>query len=349
MNQQTNQNFSLRTYQHIAEIDANLWDEASPQEPFGSHRWHSFAEKVMSDCQPYYILVFEGDSLTGRAAFYLVPSEPLPLEPVFLRNLAQKIFHRWPLMIGRVPFAGLSGMLLPEGAARAQVLGQISSAACQQARRWKASFVLFDFIEQELGNAPGWPSRFRPLVMSEPGTQMALSWPDFESYLASLGKDERYHYRRIQRKAREQGIVVERHSSAKYLDQALALIGSVERKHASAPVPWTRALLENFDLVGGTWLTARVGERLVGCGLSLSDNGAQMNTALGLAEDTPNAYFALLYESLRLAFKSGVRLVRLGSGAYDVKRRLGFQVENNAYVMAASPNPVLQQLINRMA
>jgi predicted N-acyltransferase len=349
MNLQTHQHFNLRTYQQIAEIDASLWDDAAPQQPFGSHRWHSFAEKVMADCQPYYILVFDVERLAGRAAFYLVPSEPLPLEPIFLRSFAQKFFRRWPLMIGRVPFAGLSGVVLPEGFARAQVLGQIATAAYRQARDWKASFVFFDFVEKELASAAGWPPGFRQMEINEPGTQMSLTRPDFESYLASLGKDERYHYRRIQRKAHEQGIVVERHSHVDDVDEALSLIRGVERRHAAAPSPWTRPLLENAHLANAAWLTARVGPKLVGCGLSLRDNSAQLNTALGLADDAPYAYFALLYESLRLAFENGVRLVRLGSGAYEVKRRLGFQVEHNNYVMVASPNFLLQQLINRMA
>jgi predicted N-acyltransferase len=349
MNLQTRQYFNLRTYQQIAEIDTALWDDAAPQQPFGSHRWHSFAEKAMADCQPFYILVFDGDRLAGRAAFYLVPSEPLPLEPIFLRGFAQKFFRRWPLMIGRVPFAGLSGVVLPEGVGRAQVLGQVAAAAHRQAREWQASFVLFDFVEQEPGFGAAWPADFRLLEMNEPGTQMALTWPDFENYLASLGKDERYHYRRIQRKAGEQGIAVERHSRVDDVDEALSLIRGVERRHAAAPSPWTRALLENAHLADATWLTARVGHRLVGCGLSLRDNGAQLNTALGLADDAPYAYFALLYESLRLAFENGVRLVRLGSGAYDVKRRLGFQVESNNYVAAASPSRVLRQLLKWFA
>jgi predicted N-acyltransferase len=348
MSLQTNQNFNLRTYQQIAGIDPGLWDGAAPGQPFGSHRWHSFAETVMADCRPFYILVFDGERLAGRAAFYLVPSEPLPLEPIFLRGFAQKFFRRWPLMIGRVPFAGLSGIVLPEGVARAQVLGQVAAAARRQAREWRASFVFFDFVEKELAGAAGWPPGFRPMEINEPGTQMALAWPNFESYLASLGKDERYHYRRIQRKARELGIVVERHSRAERMEEALALIREVERRHAAAPSPWTRALLENLHLADAAWLTARVGRRLVGCGLSLWDNGAQVNTALGLAEDVPYVYFALMYESLRLAFENNIRLVRLGSGAYDVKRRLGFQVENNNYVVAASPNFLLQQLITRM-
>ena len=87
---------------------------------------------------------------------------------------------------------------------------------------------------------------------------------------------------------------------------------------------------------------------MVGCGLTLIDNGAQVNVALGLVPDVPYVYFGLLYESLKIAFEYNVKLIRLGSGAYDVKRHLGFELENNNHVMVASANPALQFLIDRM-
>ncbi|HAE58299.1 MAG TPA: hypothetical protein DCG54_02015 [Anaerolineae bacterium] len=339
----------LKTYLRIHDIEADLWNKIGKEDAFQSHQWYFYAEKVMVDCRPFYILAYDNEELVGRATFYLVPSEPLPIQPTFLRNIAQQIFRRWPLFICRTPLAGLSGFVLSEQADRDEMLAKISSAALAQAREWKSSFLFFDFVEQELTLLPGWKPRFKPMMVSEPGTLMNLSSPDFESYISGLGKDERYHYRRIQRKAQELGIVVERHASATDLGEALELIRAVEEKHTSTPVPWTRALLENLNLVDGTWLTARIENRLVGCGLALRDNGAQINTALGLADDVPYVYFALLYESLRLAFENNVRLVRLGSGAYDVKKHLGFQVETNNYVMAASPNSTLQRLIDRMA
>jgi predicted N-acyltransferase len=187
-----------------------------------------------------------------------------------------------------------------------------------------------------------------PLDAERPRHGAANFLPDFESYLASLGKDERYHYRRAQRKAQEAGIVVERHERVPEIGKALALIRNIERKFASTPAPWTRAMLENLALVDATWLTASLGGRLVGCGLTLRDQDAQLHTALGLAEDdTPYVYFSLLYESLKIAFERGARQVRLGSGAYDIKRRLGAQVEKNNWIVAASPFVFVQMLLKR--
>jgi hypothetical protein len=56
-------------------------------------------------------------------------------------------------------------------------------------------------------------------------------------------------------------------------------------------------------------------------------------TAIGLEDDVPGGYFLLLYTALQEAFEHKVRLVRFGSGAYDVKRRLGFHLEDTNHAM----------------
>lgn len=338
----------LKTYSQICDIEAGLWDQLGSAQGFQSYRWYAYAEKVMADCAPRYILAFNNKELVARAAFYLVRSEPLPIEPELIRSITQAVFRRWPLFICRTPLAGLSGLVLGDETVQATALNLIGAAALAEANAQGTSFVFFDFVDETIRSAPGWPPQFRAMMINEPGTFLALEWPDFDSYLAALGKEERYHYRRIQRKAQELGITVSRHDRVGAVEEALALIRNVERKHSASPVPWTWAMLENLALADGTWLEARIGQRLVGCGLSLRDNGAQINTALGLAEEVPYVYFALLYESLRVAFEHEVRIARLGSGAYDVKKRLGFQTENNNYVMAASANPWLQKLVDRM-
>ena len=103
-------------------------------------------------------------------------------------------------------------------------------------------------------------------------------------------------------------------------------------------------MLENMAMVNGVYLTVTLGERLVGCGLLLEDNGAQMTTALGLAADVPYVYFLLIYESLKIAFERQIRLLRWGSGAYDIKNRLGFQMEDNNTILYATSNPIMQKI-----
>jgi hypothetical protein len=83
--------------------------------------------------------------------------------------------------------------------------------------------------------------------------------------------------------------------------------------------------------------------------LLLEDNGGQIATAPGLAEDVAYVYFLLLFSSLEVAFEKKVRLLRWGSGAYEAKRRLGFELENNDYVSASGANWLTQRMIHIFA
>ena len=94
-----------------------------------------------------------------------------------------------------------------------------------------------------------------------------------------------------------------------------------------------RGLLENFSMLDGTWLEIHKDNELVGCGAVVRDNKFQLATAIGLEDDVPGGYFLLLYTALQEAFEHNVRLVRFGSGAYDVKRRLGFHLEDTNHAM----------------
>lgn len=337
----------IKTYLQIANIGAEVWDQLGTFQAFQGYRWYAYAERAMAGCRPFYILVFENQKLVGRAAFYLVPNEPIPVKSRFLRIFSSIFFRRWPLFICRSPFSGLPGLVLAETDSRGKILSEIGSACLTQARQWKSSFVFFDFIEQE--SSGQWPSPFRSISMSDPGTVLDMRWTDFETYLAHLGKDERYHYRRVQRKAQELGILVERHRTVPNVEQALALIQNVERKFDADPFPWTRTMLENLDGIDAIWITASVAGRLVGCGLTLRDRDGQLDTALGLADDVPYVYFSLLYESLKIAFESGVDSLRLGSGAYEVKHRLGSRLETNNAIVVASPSVILQKVLEVMA
>jgi hypothetical protein len=53
----------------------------------------------------------------------------------------------------------------------------------------------------------------------------------------------------------------------------------------------------------------------------------------GLADKVPYAYFMLLYEAIQDAFENKIRTLRWGSGAYETKQRLGFDLEYNNEIM----------------
>jgi predicted N-acyltransferase len=339
--------FDIQITRSAAEVNPELWDALTGAAHFQSHRWYRFGEAVMADCQPTYLTLFTDGRPAARAALWLVRDEPLPVDSERLRSVVHAYLRRRPLMICRSPLSGLPGLALRDTEhGRTATVAALVTGAREQAHGASASFLVFDFLTPDLRSIA--ENGLAVTEVSGPGTVMELPPLSFDEFIARLGKDGRNHYRRTLRHAQELGIEVTRHRQVERIREALALIRNVERRFKSAPNPWMVGMMEHLVLADGIWLAATIGDRLVGCGLSFVDNGAQVVTALGLADDVPYVYFALGYEALRLAIDSGARTLYWGSGAYDVKQRLGFSVYPNNLVAFAGFGAV-PRLIARVA
>ncbi|HAW51831.1 MAG TPA: hypothetical protein DCX54_05800 [Flavobacteriales bacterium] len=314
----------------IHEIDVEEWDRLSEMRPFQSHRWYTFGEEIMADCLPTYLLVYNENELVARAAFWLIKNEPLPdLQPA-LRTLVMFFLKRWPLFICRSPLSNATGLIIAKGIPRAPVLSALCQSGIQEAISKQASFVVFDYLEENETN--NWPELFSVVQVSDPEAVMSNHWESLYAFLSEGNKKDRQHYKRTVRETEKLGIQLERYRQIPDVESALQLIHNVDKRYGNTPNPWMRNLLLQMNKIGGTWLEARLGGRLVGGGLILEDNRTQMTTALGLAEDVPFVYFRLLYECLEIGFEKNVALIRWGSGAYEVKKRLGSKLKftNNA-------------------
>jgi len=327
-------NLRVKVYNSIQEISPEIWDSIAAGRGFQSHRWYTFGERAMTDCPPTYLVAYEGDKAVAVAAFFRVHNEPLPLPSVARQFMASILKHR-PLLICRSPFADTSALLLPGEPMRDEALKAITKTAQEQFKKQRCSFLVFDFLLTEQLKYHGWIPGLEPITVSEPGTYMPIEWENFDTYLESgIQKDRQYYMKSIQ-EAEQNGLVLSKHNSVSDIETALNLIRNVSIWNGSAPNPWMRGLLENFSMVDGTWLELRKDEKLVGCGAVVRDNKFQLATALGLEDDVPGGYFYLLHKALQEAFEHNVRLVRFGTGAYDVKRRLGLHLEDTNHAMVA--------------
>jgi predicted N-acyltransferase len=340
-------NLSVRTASSIHEIDSQLWDQLSAGEPFQSHEWYVFGERVMSDCQPIYLLAYDGETLIARASLWLMRNEPVPKMLGRLRKVAAAAFKRWPLLICRSPLSYTTGLAFGDESRRQDILSEFAKTSLYIGKRQRVSFIIFDYLSK--AHTGGWPASFSVIADMEPGTRMENRWVSMDEYLDSGNKKDRQHYKRVVREARKSGIRIDRHLSAENIDDALPLIRNVEKEHGALPNPWACQMLENMRMVNSCYLTATIDEELVGCGLIFEDNETQMTSVLGLARDVPYAYFMLVYESLKLAFEHKVRVLRWGSGAYDVKQRLGFSLEDNGSLVFTAVNPYLQKALQLLS
>jgi len=328
--------FTIKTFNSIHEIDPETWDRIVAGRGFQSHRWYAFGERAMKDCPPTYLILWDGDTPIASAALFKVYNEPLPL-PSVARRFMSSVLKRRPLLVCRSPLADTSALLLPGEPLRDEALSALTKAAQAEFKKQRGSFLVFDYLLTEQLKYPSWPRGYEPITVSEPGTYMPIEWESFEAYLEAGNKKDRQHYKRSLKEAAENGLILSRHQVVNDIEDALTIIKDVSIWHGSAPNPWMRGMLENFSMIDGTWLEIRKEGKLMGCGAVLRDNKFQLATGLGLEDDVPGGYFLLLYAALQEAFEHNVRLVRFGTGAYDVKRRLGLHLEDTNHAMVSMP------------
>ncbi len=342
--------FDVRVANSVSQVGQEAWDRLSEGRPFTSFRWYRFGEAVLADNTPVYIILSRQGEPLARATFWLRRREALPVSSRIVRRLVEMILGRWPVLLCQTPLADASGLILPDPPPlRDAALKIIAQAAQDQARKHNASFLGVVYLKRHQADWAGWPEDFATITVPNPGTHLIITWPDFEGYVASLSKSMRKDYRRHRNRAASQDIAVEYHPMTKplnetILDQAMTLIRNVETHHGSAPDPWARAILRNACMADATWLTAHMKGRLVGCGLVVGDGDSQAMKLLGLDYKIRYAYFQLIYTAIRCAIEGGFRVLWGGSGAYDMKQRLGFQVEEENHVVFAGRGALFERL-----
>ncbi len=336
--------FDVQVAHRVDEIGPATWDHLGAGRPFASYRWYCFGERVLADMLPVYIILSQAGEPVARGTFWLHRREPLPVSSKPVRRLIEALMRRWPLLVCRSPVISVPGVILPETPLRDAALKTIIQVAQEQAHLHQASFVIFDYLEQAETRWAGWPEGFNTVQLSKPGTRLPIAWPDFESYLDCLPKSARKDYRRKCNRAANLGLVVTAHEKITHSDEAMVLIRNVEQRHHTSPNPWVKAILEHASLVDATWLTAQIDQRLVGCGLLFSEAGTGVATLLGLDYELQYVYFQILYSAIRAAIEKGLRVLRGGSGSYEVKQQLGFQLEDNGYVAFAGNNRMVHRL-----
>lgn len=321
--------FDIQVARSVEEIGREAWEHLGGELAFASYRWYRFGEKVLTFDTPVYIVLSQGGEPVARATFWLKRREPLPISSYIVRSLMQAVLQRWPLMMCQTSLTSASGLVLPDSPLRDAALTTIAQVAQESAKQNRASFLFFSYLEHDETKWAGWPAALRAVMVPDPGTRLLITWPDFEGYLQHLSKSARKDYRRHCNRAADLGIEVKTHKAVTNLDEAMVLIRNVERHHGTPPNPWARTVLENVNMVDFTWLTAEMDDRLVGCGLLLGDRDTRFLALLGLDYSVQYAYFQLVYAAIRCAIEQGVHVLRGGGGAYELKRRLGFQMESN--------------------
>lgn len=330
--------FDIQVVNGVSEIGQAAWDVLGGGRAFGSYQWYQFGETVMDDCLPVYIIVSKDGHPVGRATFWVIKNEPIPVPQSpfrgILQRAAQALLNIYPLFACRSPLSNTTGLILPQTVERAEVLAAMLQAAQKEAERYRCSFILFDNLEREACDYE-WSPEAVQYVIPDPGSVLDIAWRDYEDYLKSLTPKTRKNYRRYARYAEAENIAIREihRADENQLRAAGNLLANVDKRFQQVPNPWFLNMLRHFPLVRGTMLAAEMNGRMVGCELLLGDGTEKFVTALGLDYSAPNIYFLLGYADIRLAIERGARRLHWGSGAFEAKERLGFAPEYNNYVV----------------
>jgi predicted N-acyltransferase len=347
--------FEIQVANSVEEIGAETWDCLSGGRPFASYRWYRYGEAVLDDDTPIYIVLSQQGEPAARSTLWLRRKEQFPIASKIIRRSLEVLLQYWPLLVCQAPLADTPGLILPQDQSlHSKALRTIAQVAKNQAQQYRCSLLVFDYLEEQEAKRNKWPRDFMPITVSDPGTHLPIVWPDFDSYLEHLAKSVRKDYRRHCNRATDLGIKVKSKRITQPLDeailnQAIVLIRNVEKNHNMPPNPWARAMLENAHMVDAYWLTAEKEDVLVGCGLLLGDENAVEMKLLGLDYQVKYAYFQIIYAALRLAVSRGIHALQGGSGAYEMKQRLGFQLRTNNHVVLTGRGPLFEQYFRWLA
>jgi len=341
--------FDIQIAHSVEEVGQEAWDNLGQGFPFASYRWYRFGERVLTDAAHLYIILSQRGQPMARCTLWLKTQEPLPIRPTVVRRLIEGFIKRRPLLVCRSPLTSISGLVLPHTPLSDKARTLIAQIALDEARQLDTSFLVFDYLKAQETSPADWPEPFSVVQVSDPGTHLSITWSDFDCYVSQLSKSARKDYRRHRNRATDLGIKIACRPLTNPLtedtvSQAMTLIGNVDRHHGSPSHPYGREMLENAHTAESTWITAKIDGQLVGCGLALRDGEVQFLALLGLDYQVQYVYFQMIYAAIRSAIENDVKVLRGGSGTYSLKRRLGFEPEDNNYVTFAGRGALLQKL-----
>jgi hypothetical protein len=341
--------FEVRVLKRAADAKEDEWDRCSGGLSFNDHQWYEFGEASRQGDTPIHILLFHQGEPAARASFWLTWQEPIPIASKWLRDALGQMLQRRPLLVCRTPVADASGLCLPtDPTLRPQALEVIARTSLKLAAQYKASFVLFPYLLHDQAREAGWPASFTAVDLPGPATRLMIRWTDFESYLKQLPRSTRNYFRHNRNRAKDLDLRVEAGKEPVSSEEAMRFIRNVEDEHGSPHNPWAASIIQNAGLADSTWFIASTGARMAGCLLTFQDGENGLLSLIGLDYGIPYAYFQLLYEAIGYAIGKGVKTLWGGTGAYQFKQSLGFELVDNTWAVFAGRRKVLQ-FLGRMA
>ena len=328
-------------------FERTTWDEISDNLIQTYDYLQALCESEVNDCvYRYFGVLDDSDRLLAHACFYSIDT---PLDLFLPRDSRLATWfgriRRWhpnflvfrtiecgsPAALGS-PIACRTDL---DRATREKVCSALATRMRAFAKQMNADLIVVrDFSDEQLSAARDFEDSGFVRVNNLDTTRLAVRWPTFEAYLASLRHKYRNMIQADLRRASQAGL------RAEYVEEFAELAPQLARLWQATfanSVTYQREFLDaaffssiSRRLRGRVFVQLyRTGEEIIGFVLYQTDGDVLQ--ALYLGQDYAHAehtalYFNMAYDALRTAIERGAKVLDLGISTYDFKRRLGAQV-----------------------
>lgn len=351
----------MRLLSSLDEVNIQAWQvSADPSEVTTNLEFlRAVAESEAVPCTPRYVEFYRAGQLVLGFAAYAVENDLLGYLPDRLGRWLG-VFRRWrpgwlrltTMEIGS-PLANGTPAVVAAQAEEAdlQAALQLFQRYCRQ--QGHSLLLLRDFTGplQPLERAAvraGWQ-----VMPGYPLAEMRLVWGSFADYVAAMRKHYRYDLReKMQRKEKAaiRTVVTNQPDALELVEAYAALYRNVLERSEEYPrevigVAYHRAMRRHLG-ERSYWLQYFQDGRLCAFAHLIVQGEALHIQYLGMDYQVSRQaalYFNIIYDSIRLAFEQGLRVVKGGVTTYSVKSAIGFSIlPQRMYLW--HPNPLVRRL-----
>ncbi len=332
----------LQVFRNLATVDREAWDEiAGSSAVIRSHDYlRAVAAAGLNDCQYFYpIVTDERGRILAHCCVYTITTDLTQILPAGLQGVASALRRLWPgflqvkLTECASPHVIGHAFSFRDGAPRAELLLLLESAiASIAAAAGSPLIVIRDFLAEELPAFERLGQCGYQRVSNQPQARIALRWPSYAQYLASMRSRYRKDLgRRLRRAAAlKQVVAVETDFAGRADDCAeqvrMAYERSVGVKREVLNASYFRELSEQLGGRSALLVATREGA-MVGHGMVLADDTQLVATYSGRGEGPPDdVWFQLLDAAIRLGLARGLKYLNLGLGSYEAKSLMGAEL-----------------------
>ena len=328
--------FAVRVSTSLKEIEESEWNAVFPHTPEGYHFFRTIDETLSRQFTFYYISIYHGSHIICLAPCFVTDysldatvAGPLKTAASWIQKVIPRFLTIRILVCGSPTGEGRLGLATSDLPTTAQLLMEGMRAV---ARREHAQLLAFkDF-------SPSYASFLEALsrmhfhnMPSYPMAELAISFPSFEAYLASLSRATRKDLRRKFKKSDHLHVEMEvRSELGDLLDQAYQLYLSTFEQ---SDTKFELITKDFFEQISGNmpeetkYFLWRIDGRLVAFDLCVVSGSTLIDEYIGMDYDVAyqyHLYYLTFRDILNWCIENGIRRYAGGAINYDPKKRLDF-------------------------